>query len=125
VPPITWSDVESLDSSLSTVDVGFRTVVLGRVEQLSSSFFGGVDSPSYKLARMLLAAHIVAPIVAAAGGGGAGPAGPVTSESEGGVSRSYAMIQGAALHGSHSTTVHGRAFDDLVRSMPGQLGTTS
>lgn len=119
---ITWADVQTLDAALSAVDPGLRVVILARVEKLSSSFFGGVDDPKYKLARMLLAAHIATPYAAAAGGGSA--SGPVTSESEGGVSRSYA-VNHVALTGTHSGTAHGRAFDDLVRSSPGQLGTTS
>lgn len=122
---IAWADVVAIDATLSTADAALQAVVLARVEKLSSRFFGGVDAPEYKLARMLLAAHIAAPIVAAAGGGGSGPSGPVTSESEGDVSRSYATASSASFSGSHSTTVHGRAFDELVRSRPGQLGLTS
>lgn len=122
---LAWADVEDLDSSLSTATAGLRAMILGRVEQLSATFFGGADSAIYKLARALLAAHIAAPIVAASGGGGAAPAGPITSESEGDVSRSYASVSSTSFSGSHSSTVHGRAFDELVRSMPGQLGLTS
>jgi hypothetical protein len=120
---ITWSDVEGLDATLSSIDPALQAVILGRVETLSSEFFGGVDSPVYKLARMLLAAHIATPLAAAAAGGG-GASGPVTSRSEGGVSESYAVAS-VSLHGSHSGTSHGRAFDELVRSRPGRLGVTS
>jgi hypothetical protein len=120
---ITWSDVEGLDATLSSIDAALQTVILGRVETLSAEFFGGIEHPVYKLARMLLAAHMATPLaIAAAGGGGA--SGPVTSRSEGGVSESYAVAS-VSLSGSHSSTAHGRAFDELVRSRAGQLGATS
>lgn len=116
---IAWSDVEDLDANLANVAPNLQTLILARVEKLSASFFGGVDDPRYKMARVLLAAHIAAPYAAAAAGAGAA-AGPVTSRSEGDVSESYAVAS-VSLTGSHSSTAHGRAFDELVRSMPGRI----
>ncbi len=116
---ITWDDVEDLDAGLANVADGLQTVILARVEKLSATYFGGVDDPRYKMARMLLAAHMGAPYATAASGA-AGAAGPVTSRSEGDVSESYAVAS-MSLTGSHSTTHHGRAFDELVRSMPGRI----
>ncbi len=117
---ITWDDVIDLDANLDDVAQNLQDVILARVEKLSASFYGGADDPRYKLARILLAAHIATPYANAAGGGG-GVSGPVTSRTEGGVSESYAVAQ-MTLNGSHATTAHGRAFDELTRSMPARIG---
>jgi hypothetical protein len=120
VPAISWDDVIDLDANLENVAPNLQDVILGRVEKLSASYYGGVDDPRYKLARILLAAHIGTPYANAAGGG-AGVSGPVTSRTEGGVSESYA-VAAVSLTGSHSSTGHGRAFDELTRSMPARIG---
>lgn len=119
MPAIDWTDVESLDAKFSTVDPTLQTVILARVEKLSSSYYGGVDDPRYKLARMLLAAHMASPY--ATGSVAAGVSGPVTQRTEGGVSESYAVAH-ASLMGLHSSTAHGRAFDELTLSMPSRVG---
>lgn len=118
MPPITWSDVVELDANLEAVAPSLRAVILARVEKLSAAYYGGANDPRYKLARVLLAAHIATPY-ASSSGGGAAPAGPVTSRSEGNVSESYAS---ASVTGPHASTVHGRAFDELTRSMPARIG---
>lgn len=120
---ITWNEVVELDASLASVPAGLQAAILGRVEELSSSFFGGESSPTYKMARLLLAAHLGLTI-GLAGAGGAVASGPVTSRSEGGVTESYA-VAASVLTGSHGGTSQGRAFDDLVRSRPERIGLTS
>jgi hypothetical protein len=120
VPAISWDDVEDLDAHLSNVAPNLQTIILARVEKLSSAYYGGIDDPRYKLARMLLAAHIGTPFAY----GATGVSGPVTQRTEGGVSESYAVAQ-AALTGLHASTAHGRAFDELTRSMPGRIGPLS
>ena len=116
---ITWADVTGPtgmfpdDAALGAVPVQAQAIILGRVNRLSAQFFGGVDSDKYKLARIYLAAHLGA----GGGVGGNAAAGPVTSESEGGVSRSYAVVPGA-VSGSHNGTSYGRLYDELVRSSP-------
>lgn len=117
--PIAWQDVVDLDATLANLAANLQTVILARVEKLSAAYYGGTDDPRYKLARILLAAHIATPYAAATSGGG-GVAGPVTSRSEGGVSESYAVAS-VSLTGAHSSTAHGRAFDELTRSMPGRI----
>lgn len=118
-----WSDVVELDANLDTVPAGLQTVILARVENLSPTFFDGEDGPLYALARRLLAAHLAAPYAASSSGSG-GATGPVTSRSEGGVSESYA-VPSLSLSGSHSSTSHGRAFDELVKSSPNRVGVTT
>ena len=119
MPAIQWSEVVELDSKLSVVAVGLQATILARVEKLSAKYYGGDTDPRYKLARILLAAHIATPIAY-----GGGISGPVTSRSEGGVSESYAVPPILAM-GAHASTVHGRAFDELTRSMPGRIGPLS
>jgi hypothetical protein len=58
----------------------------------------------------LLAAHYLADALA---GGGMGVGGPVTSESAGGLSRSFGMLQGKFLNSSFASTSFGRRFLEL------------
>jgi hypothetical protein len=118
--PITWDDVIELDAKLSDVPEGLQNAILARVEKLSPDFFDGDTWPLYGLARRLLAAHIATPFAY----GASGVSGPVTQRTEGGVSESYAVAQ-ASLKGLHSSTSHGRAFDELVASRPGRVGLTT
>ena len=81
---ISWSDVTAIAPEMSTVSSGAQTMILAYVNNvLNVSEFGGESAPTLKLARVYLAAHRGA---ASLGGGGAGP---ITSESMGGLSRSY------------------------------------
>lgn len=122
---IAWDDVTARfpsDAALAAVDPDAGAAWAELANGLSASYFGGEDSAKYKTARILYAAHF------ALGGGmsgdGAAVAGPVISESEGGVSRSYAHTS-AAIAASHGTTSYGRLFDELVRSSPRRVGLTS
>lgn len=123
---ILWSDVTTMfpnDAGLAAVPVGAQTLILRFVNtSLSARFFGGEDSAKYELARIYLAAH-----EATANGltGGAAAATAVISESEGGVSRSYATPSASAATGEHSSTEYGRRFDVMVRSSPYRIGVTS
>ena len=120
---ITWSDVTGMfptDQILAGLGVPAQDLILGRVnKRLSASYFGGKDDERFTLARIYLAAHMG--VMGALGHGAA--AGPVIAETEGGVSRSYAVM--GLIAGQHSSTSYGRLFDDLVRSMPGRVGLTS
>lgn len=121
---IAWADVIARfpsDATLAALPVPAQTEILALVNgTLSPTFFGGEASVKYKAARVYYAAHL------ALAGGMAGnvAAGPVTSESEGGVSRSYAVASSQA-DGSNSNTSYGRMFDALVRSSPYRIGGTS
>ncbi len=56
---IQWSDVEALQSNLSTVAPAAQMIFLAHVnEDLNPAAFGGEDSARYHLARCYLAAHL-------------------------------------------------------------------
>lgn len=120
MPPILWTDVTGMfpnDTVLAAVPVAAQTLILSRVEMLSATFFGGDDSDRFKLARIYLAAHTGLE----ASRNGAPPSGPLTGQSEGGASESFA-VPPILLKGSHSSTQYGVMFDDLVRSSPYRVG---
>lgn len=56
---VTWDDVVALQANLSTVSAGARAMFLAYVNgDLNPNAFGGEDTPTYKLARAYLAAHL-------------------------------------------------------------------
>lgn len=80
---------------------------------------GGVDDPTYVLARAYLAAHMA--LLALRGGS---VAGPLTSETEGGVSASYANMN-YMRRPLLTTTVYGQQFARLVDTSPATAGTVT
>lgn len=111
---IVWQDVVDVAADLATgVSAGGQAKILAHVNRVvDPGCFGGLDSPTYTLARAYLAAHYGALAKALTAGRG-----PVSSTSEGGVSISYLNLHPAnsSLLG---TTVWGRAFLGLVYSSP-------
>lgn len=107
---ITWADVEAIAPGLSTVPVTAQTMILAYVEETvdENAFIGDA---SYKLARVLLAAHRGAIVLSSSSGSGLA----VSSESGGGISRSYA----ASSSGDDlMSTQWGREYTNLVRNSP-------
>lgn len=79
-------------SKFSSVDTVARIAILEYVERaFDPSYFGGACHPTYRLARIYLALHTAAGPSGALGGA-AGTRGPITGESAGGMSKSYAAI---------------------------------
>jgi hypothetical protein len=103
-------------------------MILGMVEEkVEPASFGGEASQQFLLARALYAAHFgKRHLMAASGGAGSAAAGPVISQSEGGVSQTFANVSGSSGSGSAGsdlgTTMYGRMFADLVRVSPGRAG---
>jgi hypothetical protein len=114
---IAWADVTGAfpgDAALAAVSPALQAVILDRVnKELSATFFGGVDSAKFKLARLAFAAHI-----ATASLPGNAAAGPVVSEGIDDLSRAYAVT----VSGSHASTGYGQTFDSLMRSSPRRVG---
>lgn len=120
---ITWDDVLVVAPALTTsvVALAARTAFLKFVnESVQASEFGGVDDETFTLARAYLAAHFAAMV----GQGVMGAAGPVTSESELGVSRSYAFVPMMQM-GMLARTNYGLMFVTLVRMGPAVAGFTA
>lgn len=111
---ITWPDVVAIAPELGTLGATAQTMILDHVNTaLNVRVFGGEESPKLRLARVLLAAHYGTVAMS----GGAVIAGPVTSESAGGLSRSYATTFATdAFGGPWGSTTYGQSFAALVRT---------
>lgn len=117
---INWADVTAMASELSTVEAAARKLILDYVNgpALDPASFDGEDGYTTKLARVYLAAHMASPI----GKGAAGAAGgPVTSESMGGLSRSYSVGSVASSVDSTGSTDYGRRYEALVKNSLARL----
>lgn len=117
---INWSDVLNTAVELRNDPVIsdlFQLVILSVVNGagLSVTNFGGEDAPLTRAARMLLAAHMATMIRKR------GVPGVVTSQSEGGVSQSYALslVNPRAL----DLTSYGQMLRGLISGTPARAGT--
>lgn len=111
---IIWTDVVAVAPELEELDEAATTMILDHVNTvLNTRAFGGEESPRLKLARVYLAAHM------ASGLGVAGGGGEVTSESMGGLSRSY-VDGSSALGGDISETGYGRQYLMIVNQSIGR-----
>jgi hypothetical protein len=110
---ITWSAVVAIAPELASVALATQTAILGAVEvQLAAGQWG----TRYDLACTYLAAHLGAVSLA----GAQGAAGPVTSESVGSVSRSYAAPVVASSNAG--STAYGREYERLKKQLVGRIG---
>ena len=110
---ITWSNVVAIAPELASVPLATQTAILSAVEaQLAPSQWGA----RYDLACTYLAAHLGSASIA----GGQGAAGPVTSETVGSVSRSYAAP--AATTANTGSTSYGREYERLKKQLVGRIG---
>lgn len=113
---IIWDDVVAHAAQLSTLDVDARNAILAHVNTaLVPKKFGGESSPKLKLARVYLAAHLA---TVGPASGGTITAGPVTSETVGGVSRTYANLASASAESQAQLqgSTYGQLFLELVRT---------
>lgn len=104
-------DVLDFAAELSTVEDNAWDRILPWVNELDMSGLGETDE-STTLARIYLAAHIA---TFAKPGSSSTAAGPVTSESVGGVRRSYAnTLVAATSTAGLSRTRYGQMYSDLL-----------
>lgn len=103
---IEWADVLGIASELASVAVEAQQAILAYVNtSLKPTYLGGVNSFEFKLARMYLAAHMGSPK-------GGAVAGPVASESAGGLARTYAIMMGT--NPRWSSTRYGIEFEAML-----------
>lgn len=116
-PPITWPEVVTIDASLATVPENAQVWILEYANRaLNPRMF---TTQAYKLVRLYLAAHFGT--MSVPGAAGETPvAGPVTSETVGGISRTYALVSDSS-DPTFSTTSHGQMYAFLVRTSKGRL----
>lgn len=109
---ITWADVTNHAPQLSVLAVGAQNDILAFVNTLLDvNVLGGEESAMVKMARIYLAAHFGTVDTQ----GGSGPAGPVISETAGGLSRSYAQLMNSS---GFTGSSYGDQFVGLVRMSP-------
>ena len=102
---IIWADVTALAPELTAPSEAARVYLLAHVNaELDPAMFDGEDGPTLRLARIWLAAHLAT--VGALSTGGA--AGPVMSESVGGMSISYGAS--SSTDAALGTTAYGRLY---------------
>jgi hypothetical protein len=109
---IIWSDVTS-DYAV-TVSATGQTDILARVNAyFNKTLLGGESSITLRMARIYLARHMATPVAI-------GAAGPLQSESEADLSRTYVA---AAINPSDwSDTVWGQRLTQLLRATPARAG---
>lgn len=107
---ITWADVVKHSSPLSAVDPDVQNDILAYVNTRFAAVFGGEASPTTKLARIYVAAHFAS----LPGSGRHEAAGPVVSQSRGGLSQSFQSLGGGGGD-SWDDTQWGRRYKQLLR----------
>lgn len=118
---IIWTDVVAFSAGLAGLPVAAQDGILAWVNTaLDVSVFDGEAGPKTKLARIYLAAHTAS--LGDAGSSGE-TAGPVTSETAGGLTRSYgAVATGPVADSIYGSTAFGRAYLMLVRTSVARAG---
>lgn len=100
-----------MSSPLASVDIGQQTDLLAWVNAGFSHVFDGEDGPKTRLARIYVAAHFAS----LPGSGDQRAGGAVTSETRGGLSRSYAPPPTASGgDDTWSDTQWGRRYKQLL-----------
>lgn len=111
---IVWADVYTGATELTTLAAADQTLILAYVNARFAPEVGSEASTAVKTARVYLARHMG--MAGLAGGAG----GAVTSESEGGLSRSYAVA--AADASAWGQTVWGQLLTSVLRCSPARAG---
>lgn len=112
---IVWGDVSGCFAELTLTPVPFQTIALSIVngKGLDVDNFGGEAADLTKAARIFYAAHL-ATLAARRGAAGA-----LTSQSEGGVTQSYAQLQNPRML---DLTSYGNLFRQLIMGTPARAG---
>lgn len=102
-------------AALTAVPAPLRTIVLAHVNGngVATDVFDGEEGEETKRARQYLAAHM-ATVLTSSGGGNAAVAGPIISETEGSISRSYANTV-AEASSELDRTAYGSTFKLMCR----------
>lgn len=109
--PVAWADVAALDAPLANVPSAAQTAILADVALMLDVDRWGTR---LDLATKYLAAHVGALVLR---GGGAAGVGPVTSQTMGPASKSYATPMLLAALGDLGATVWGQIFARLRTSL--------
>lgn len=111
---VAWTDIRDMPSGEFAAMT--QSVLEGFIDEASAEVSEATYGDRYDQAVKYLAAHLAAVMTA----GSTSPSGPVTSETAGRVSRSYAAVvmSPTSADGLIATT-YGRRFADIRRQMAG------
>ncbi len=113
--PITWADVIAIAAELEDVPDPARAIILAHVNgSLNEAVFS--NPGSFRLARIYLAAHVGT--YSMPGGGGGESLGAVTSESVGGITRTYEAIAASSSDSNLDATGYGSTYRSILRMQP-------
>lgn len=115
--PVTAADVRALApggefSDPPVTDAMIDAAIAGATFSLATADAWRSES-QYDYALSLASAHVLARRL----GGAAGPAGPVTSEKDGAVSRAFGMLSGGKSHAWWSSTTWGQELLALISAL--------
>jgi len=95
-------------------------VWIGIAELTSADFSGCLGEERYNLALALLAAHLITVQNSTAGSGGAVVSGPITSEKEGDLSRTYANnVSSSSSSNPLDSTTYGKQYMSITLACVG------
>lgn len=113
---IVWDDVTNVAKDLAGVPAAFQTLAVNYAnEAVNPDAFGGEGSTTLTLARSYFAAHYAALWLR----GAFGKAGLVSSQSEGGISQSFAAMTPTS---PLSRTNYGDTFLAMAKRAPASVG---
>lgn len=119
---VLWSDVEALQSNLTSVAPAAQMIFLAHVnEDLNPAAFGGEDSPRYHLARCYLAAHLGELERRRGGSSGAVQSKTIGTSS---ITLSYAGVMSSSENVLR-TTSWGGMYADMLAASPLRIGMGS
>ncbi len=110
---IVWADVVAVSSPLAATVLAVQTDLLTLVNTGFGAFpqiFDGEDGIKTRLARIYVAAHFAS----LPGAGEQRPAGPVTSQTRGGLSQSYQALSAGSRNDTWNDTQWGRRYLQLL-----------
>ena len=111
---ITSADVLELAPELTTVSAEAWVWILAYVSEVDLTFVSDTENTT-QILRIYLAAHM-ATITTLGSSSSSAAAGPVTSESAGGIRRSYATIATSTVGSDLTSTRYGQRYTAILRS---------
>jgi hypothetical protein len=108
---IVWGEVAAIAPTLANTNPYTQGAILEYVNTaLHVECWGGEGSPQLRLARLYMAAHMGT----VSSSGASGAAGPVTSETAGGLTRSYGFMSSTEADPLLDATPYGRMYRELL-----------
>lgn len=116
---MTWVELTAYQPAFASIPFEVQAQLLAWVDEtVSKAAFGGDTKASYKLAQLYLLAHACTLYRRGCESVESGAAGPVLSESAGGLSVSYANGASVGSFSAYESTPYGAMYLELIRTSP-------